>query len=127
MVLSAVGSIQADIIEGVDDDPEIPMDYQPLTEDDPSTALYDFLALLEITRQQVDHAKIPKSALLKLYQQEFSCFSWLKWSSLDHTIEKNLQWPLLSPADVGTSPPQSCDYRVRPHERTILLKTPRWF
>ena len=85
--------------------------------------MYDFLASLGITRQQIDRAKIPKAALLKLYQQEFSCISWMKWSSLDHAIEKNLQWPLLSPADVGTSTPQTCDYRVRPHERTILLKT----
>lgn len=121
VVLPASGSIQADIIEGADDDPEMPMDYQPLVEDDPSATLYNFLALLRITRRQIDRAKIPKTALLKLYQQEFSCSSWLKWSSLDHAIEKHLQWPLLSPADVGTSAPQSCDYRVRPHERTILL------
>ncbi len=47
----------------------------------------------------------------------------MKWSSLDHAIEKHLQWPLLSPADVGPSAPQTCDYRVRPQERTILLKT----
>ena len=88
-----------------------------------ATALFDFLASLGITRQQIDHAQIPKAALLKLYQQEFSCLSGMKWSSLDHAIEKNLQWPLLSPTDVGLETPQKCDYRVRPHERTILLKT----
>ncbi len=123
VVLPTSGSIQADLMESADDDPEIPMDYQLLAGDDQSIGLYDFLATLGITRQQIDRAKIPKTVLLKLYQQEFSYFSWLKWSSLDHAIEKNLQWPLLSPADVGTSAPQTCDYRVRPHERAILLKT----
>ena len=124
VVLPPSGSIQADIIKGAnDDDLEIPVDYQPFADDDSSVALFDFLASLGITRQQIDHAQIPISALLKLYQQEFSCFSGLKWSSLDHAIEKNLQWPLLSPSDVGIETPQKCDYRVRPHERTILLKT----
>jgi Leucine-rich repeat (LRR) protein len=123
VVLPASGSIQADIIQSAEDDPEIPIDYQPLAEDDGNAGLYLFLESLGITRQHIDSAKVPKAALLKLYQLEFSGLSWLKWSSLDHAIEKNLQWPLLSPTDVGSGPRQKCDYRVRPHERTILLKT----
>ena len=123
VVLPASGSIQADIIGRVSDDPETPVDYQPLTDYDKSAALYDFLASLGITRQQIDRAQIPKAALLKLYQQEFSYFSWLKWSSLDHAVEKHLQWPLLSPTDMGSGEPKKYDYRVRPHERSILLKT----
>ena len=84
VVLPASGSIQADILGRVSDDPEIPSDYQPLTEDDENAALYEFLESIGMTRQHIDRAQIPKAALLKLYQQEFSCFSWLKWSSLDH-------------------------------------------
>jgi hypothetical protein len=68
VVLPTSGSIQADIIEGVDDDPEMPMNYQLLAEEDQSVALSNFLASLGITRQQIDRAKIPKAALLKLYQ-----------------------------------------------------------
>ncbi len=119
-------SIQANVIERTvsDDDEETPVDYQSLADDDESAALYDFLASLSITRQNIDHSQIPKPALLKLYQQEFSCLSWMKWSSLDHAIEKNLQWPLLSPTDVGPGTPQTCDYRVRPQERSILLQRP---
>ncbi|MBS0352176.1 MAG: leucine-rich repeat domain-containing protein, partial [Proteobacteria bacterium] len=122
-ILPTSSSIQADIVQGTSDESEIPIDYQSLADDDQSAVLYDFLASLGITRQLIDHAKIPEAALLKLYQQEFSCLSWMKWSSLDHAIEKNLQWLLLSPSDVGSGPKQKCDYRVRPHGRTILLKS----
>jgi Leucine-rich repeat (LRR) protein len=124
VLLPTSGSIQVDVIECTESDKEeIPAEYQSLADDNENNALFKFLESLGITRQQIDHAQIPKLALLKLYQQEFSCFSGMKWSSLDHAIEKNLQWPLLSPADVGFETPQKCDYRVRPHERTILLKT----
>ena len=34
VILPTSDSIQADIIEGTEDDPEIPMGYQPLVEDD---------------------------------------------------------------------------------------------
>ena len=46
----------------------------------------------------------------------------MKWSSLDHAIEKHVQWPLLSLTDVGVETQQKCDDRVRPYERSILLK-----
>jgi insulin-like growth factor-binding protein complex acid labile subunit len=124
VLLPASGSIQADVIEPTEnDDEKTAVEYQSLAANDEHAELYPFLESLGVTRQLIDQAQIPHAALWKLYQQEFSCFSWMKWSSLDHAIEKNLQWLLLSPTDVGLETPQKCDYRVRPHERTILLKT----
>lgn len=124
MLLPASGSIQADLTSGkMSDDGETLGEYKSLAHDDENAALFKFLEPLSITRQHIDCAKIPQTALWKLYQQEFSCLSGMKWSSLDHAIEKNLQWPLLSPTDVGLETQQKCDYRVRPHERSVLLKT----
>ena len=60
MLLPTSGSIQADFIEGAEDDPEIPMDYQSLADDDRNADLYDFLASLGITRQHIDEPKFPK-------------------------------------------------------------------
>ena len=123
ILLSTFPSAHEELTERSEDNDEHPVDYQSLPDDDHDSALSEFLASLGITRQYVDDAQVPWNALSKLYQQEFSCASWLKWSSLDHALEKNLQWPLLSPSDVGSGDPQKCDYRVRPQERSILLKT----
>ncbi len=101
ILLSTFPSIHEDLTMGSEDNQAYQGDYQPLPDDYNDSALYEFLASLRITRQQIDHAQIPQATLLKLYQQEFFCISWMKWSSLDHAIEKHLQWPLLSPADVG--------------------------
>jgi hypothetical protein len=123
VLLPTSGSIQADVIEHTQSgDEKTAVDYQSLADDNEHTELYPFLESLGITRQYIDQAQIPQAALWKLYQQEFSCFSWMKWSSLDHAIEKHLQWPLLSLTDVGLETQQKCNNRVRPRERTILLK-----
>ncbi len=124
VLLPASGSIQADLTgEAMSDDEETPGEYKSLADDDENADLYQFLKSFGITRQHIDRAQVSRAALWKLYQQEFSYFSWLKWSSLDHAVEKYLQWPLLSPKDIGSGEPKKCDYRVRPHERSILLKT----
>ncbi len=47
----------------------------------------------------------------------------MKWASLDHALEKMLQWPLLSARDLGTETKHSTWRRVRPAERSILLKS----
>ena len=47
----------------------------------------------------------------------------MKWSSLDHALEKLLQWPLLSARDLGPETKDSAWRRVRPAERSILLKS----
>ena len=67
--------------------------YQPLEEKNESDPLDVFLASLGITQQHLDSAGIPRIALLQLYRQEFSLFSWWKWCSFDHIPEKFLQWP----------------------------------
>ncbi|MBS0350715.1 MAG: hypothetical protein JSR33_05945 [Proteobacteria bacterium] len=124
MLLSTSGTIQTDVIKQTEsDDEKAIVEYQSLAADGKYAELYQFLESLDITRQHIDQTPISHTALLKLYQQEFSCFSSVKWSSLDHAIEKHLQWPLLSLTDVGIETQQKCDDRVRPRERTILLKT----
>jgi hypothetical protein len=123
-LLPASNGIQTDVIEHTEsDDAKIEVEYQSLGADDGHVGLYSFLESLGITLQHIDEAQIPQAALWKLYRQEFSCFSWMKWSSLDHAIEKHLQWPLLSLTDVGVETQQKCDDRVRPYERSIPLKT----
>ena len=69
-----------------------PTEYQSLGDD--ARRMYHFLDQLGITRRDIENAHIPQAALFKLYQKEFSSTSWLKWSSLDHAVEKYLQSPL---------------------------------
>ena len=47
----------------------------------------------------------------------------MKWSSLDHALEKLLQWPLLSARDLGPETRKSAWQRARRAERSILLKS----
>ena len=86
-------------------------------------ALYIFLNQIGINRADIQQAGISESHLLKLFQKETGCGSFLQWCSFDHIVEKNLQWPLLSPKEVGESAPESWLKRVRPHGRSILLKS----
>jgi Leucine-rich repeat (LRR) protein len=124
VLLPTSGSIQTDVPRESDGKKtEVELEYQSLAADDEHAELYQFLESFGVTRQYIDQARIPNTALWKLYQQEFSCFSWMKWSSLDHAIEKHLQWPLLSLTDIGLETPQKCNGRVRPYERSVLLKT----
>ena len=91
--------------------------------DDESAALNAFLASLGMTQEQLESAEIPGAAFRQVYRQEFSRLSWWKWSSFDHLIEKQLQWPLLSHRDMGIRDLQRCEYRLRPQERSLLLNT----
>ncbi len=108
--------------------PELPEDdnsnnaYHPLTESDPYTALYSFFNSIDIDREDIQQAGISEPHLLKLYQKETGWFSFLQWCSIDHIVEKTLQWPLLSPKDVSESASESWFRRVRPQGRSILLK-----
>ena len=82
--------------------------------------LDDFLSDLDIERKDIP---VDSQYLLTLFQQERSACSWMKWSSLDHALEKMLQWPLLSARDLGPETQDSAWRRVRPAERSILLKS----
>jgi Leucine-rich repeat (LRR) protein len=115
------GSIQSDLA-GDSSDRKALGDYQLLVDGNDYTKLYEFLASLGIAPQDLEKAQIPRDALFRLYQKEFSRTSWWKWSSLDHAVEKHLQWPLLSPTDIGDSA-QKAYHRIKPEERSILLKT----
>ena len=97
--------------------------YQPLSDSDPYTVLYHFLNSVGIDREDILQANISESHLLKLFQKETGWFSFLQWCSIDHIVEKTLQWPLLSPKDVSESAPESWFKRVRPQGRSILLKS----
>ncbi len=119
--LPSSGSIQVESDNSGGDEKEPA--YQSLEEKDESNALDAFLASLGITQQHLESTGISRKTLLQLYRQEFSMFSGLKWSSFDHLVEKTLQWPLLSPVDVGISDSKRCEYRIRPHERSLLLKS----
>jgi hypothetical protein len=119
--LPASGSLQVESID-TDGDAEEP-DYQRFEEQEESTGLDVFLASLGITQQHLNNSDIPRTALQQLYQQEFSTLSGLKWCRFDHLMENYLQWPLLSPADVGISDSKNCEYRIRPQERSLLLNT----
>jgi hypothetical protein len=83
------------------------------------TELDDFLFHLDIERKDIP---VDSQYLLTLFQQEMSTCSWMKWSSLDHILEKCLQWPLLSTHDLGPDTKESAWRRIRPAERSILLK-----
>ena len=80
-------------------------------------SLYDFLHSVGINRADIQQSNISEIHLLKLFQKETGCFSFLQWCSIDHIVEKNLQWLLLRPKDVGESAPTSYFSRVRPHGR----------
>ena len=82
--------------------------------------LDNFLFGLGIERKDIG---VKDEYLLTLFEQEMSTCSWMKWSSLDHALEKLLQWPLLSARDLGPEIKYSAWRRVRPTERSILLKT----
>ncbi|MBS0351166.1 MAG: hypothetical protein JSR33_08280, partial [Proteobacteria bacterium] len=82
--------------------------------------LDDFLFDLDIERKDI---LVDSQYLLTLFQQERSVCSWMKWSSLDHALEKCLQWPFLSARDLGPETQDSAWRRVRPAERSILLKS----
>ncbi len=82
--------------------------------------LDSFLSDLDIERKDI---KVDSQYLLTLFQQEKSTCSWMKWASLDHALEKLLQWPLLSARDLGPETKTSAWRRVRPAERSILLKS----
>ncbi len=84
------------------------------------TELDEFLSGLGIERKDIP---VENEYLLKLFQREMSACSWMKWSSLDHALEKCLQWPLLSAHDLGPETKESAWRRVRPAERSILLKS----
>ncbi len=79
-----------------------------------------FLSGLDIERKGIG---VKDEYLLTLFHQEMSTCSWMKWSSLDHALEKILQWPLLSAHDLGLETKNSAWRRVRPAERSILLKS----
>ncbi len=91
-----------------------------LFEEPDYTELDDFLSDLDIERKDIP---VDSQYLLTLFQQERSTCSWMKWSSLDHALEKMLQWPLLSARDLGPETQDSAWRRVRPAERSILLKS----
>ena len=76
---------------------------QPLSNFDTYTVLYIFLNSVGIDRENIFQANISESHLLKLFQKEIGCLSFLQWCSIDHFVEKTLQWPLLSPKDVSES------------------------
>ncbi len=78
------------------------------------------LSQLEIERNEIG---VDSQYLLTLFQHEMSTYSWMKWASLDHALEKCLQWPLLSTRDIGPEAKASASRRVRPAERSILLKS----
>ncbi len=78
------------------------------------------MSALEIEREEID---VKGEYLLTLFHQEMSTCSWMKWSSLDHALEKFLQWPLLSVRDLGSETKSSVWRRVRPAERSILIKS----
>ncbi len=82
--------------------------------------LDSFLSGLDIERKDIG---VKGEYLLTLFHQEMSTYSWMKWSSLDHALEKLLQWPLLSAHDLGLETKNSAWRRVRPAERSILLKS----
>ncbi len=82
--------------------------------------LDDSLSDLDIERKDIP---VDSQYLLTLFQQERSACSWMKWASLDHALEKLLQWPLLSVRDLGPETKDSAWRRVRPAERSILLKS----
>ncbi len=92
-----------------------------LLEEPDYTELDDFLFGLDIERKDIPVDS--HQYLLTLFQQERSACSWIKWSSLDHALEKMLQWPLLSAHDLGPETQDSAWRRVRPAERSILLKS----
>jgi hypothetical protein len=94
-------------------------DYFLFSEEPDYSELNELLFSLDIERKEMD---VKDEYLLTLFQQEMSACSWAKWSSLDHALEKLLQWPLLSAQDVGTETKASAWKRVRPAERSILLK-----
>ncbi len=99
------------------------IEYQPLPEVDPYSQMYDFLKSIGITRDDLGHLKISEDCLLKLFTQEMGLFAGWKWSRFDHAAENLLQWLLLAPTDVGPEAKESCYSRVRPQERSILLKS----
>ncbi len=82
--------------------------------------LDSFLSGLDIERKDIG---VKDEYLMTLFQQEISACSWMKWSSLDHALEKLLQWLLLSAHDIGLETKESTWKRVRPAERSILLKS----
>ena len=94
--------------------------YFHLPEEPNYSELDDFLSSLGIERKNIG---IKDEYLLTLFQHEVSSYSWVKWSSLDHALEKLLQWPLLSTRDVWPETKESTWKRVRPAERSILLKS----
>ncbi len=91
--------------------------YFPFSDD---SELDNFLSDLNIERKEIP---VDSQYLLTLFQQEWSTCSRMKWSSLDHALEKLLQWPLLSARDLGPETQDSAWPRVRPAERSILLKS----
>ncbi len=122
ILLSTFSGDREDLAESIEDDKDSQTNYQIIADNNYSD-LTKFLEPLGITHHHLDQAQIPITTLLKLFQQELSSISWLKWSSLDHALEKNLQWLLLSPTDMGPGDQPEWDCRVRPHGRSILLKT----
>lgn len=63
-------------------------DYQVLNNGSDEIEFEDFLSSLEI-----DCAELPIASLLKLFNQEMSRCAMIKWSRVDHALEKLLQWP----------------------------------
>ena len=94
--------------------------YFHLPEEPDYDELDSFLSGLDIEREDIG---VKGEYLLTLFHQEMSTYSWMKWSSLDHALEKLLQWPLLSAHDLGLETKNSAWRRVRPAERSILLKS----
>lgn len=92
-------------------------DYRPLPNDS-YEQLDDFLSSLNLNRNTISAI-----ALFRLFQQEMSYFSWLKWCWLDSLAERSLQGLLLRPGDlVKAEVKESCYARVKPTERSLPLK-----
>ncbi|GEM_PF-7103988 len=102
--------------------PFIPADQQSLNyyqlSDELDSDFARFLARLEIKCEELTDS----ASLLKLFQQEMSSGAAIKWASMDHVLEKLLQWPLLSLNDIGSEAKSGYCQRLRPAERSILLK-----
>lgn len=113
----ATPSLQAET-EPTDD-----LSYAPLSDSTNGSlreALYQLLNQVGITAQDIQRLGIEED-LLKIFAQETQRFSALKWSRLDHVVEKTLQWALLKPKDVGEALPEAWHSRVWPAERSILI------
>lgn len=121
--LNATSKEFTSVPELLEDKGDSDNEYQPLFESDPLTALYSFLNSMDIDRHDILQAGISESHLLRLHQKETGWFSFLQWCSIDHILEKNLQWLLLNSKDLNESISGLGLKRLRPHGRSILLKS----